>query len=254
MPDKLSTNYAIGDTYHVRGCDFVVATRTYIARGRHAGGWEILLAPLGQMKGRKNAYALRATIRVGQTTKGIEASHATYGADAIGEAIVKATGTQRAVEDRKEAKAEAGRAVLSPPEALAAGKPAIEAGDVLTIKYSNAVRDEVCVGTNWSTGKVAVEARGYASGKRWLPATMVTAVKKGQKALPFALTPGEQATLATTGWVQARRGREFIERSMVVAKTAEDAKKQGTTYDTPDRKVYQDPSTQMFWRDTGCFD
>lgn len=256
--DKLSTNYNINDTYSIRGVDFVVASRRYVSRGRSAGGYEIMFAPLGKLRGTK--YAMRATVKLGQVFPGVQAASKAYDQATLDAAIAEALGTKQAVAEHRTDLVEAGRDVLRPTDAA---KLNIEEGDIVTIQYANGPkRDEKCVGVNLGTGKVAIEVRGAASGKRWLFATQVVASKRGHRALPFALTEAEAAQLEAQGWVQARRGSEFIERSCVVAKSEADARAKGQTYDTPDRKVYQThtsgsegvPATTLYWRDTGCFD
>lgn len=77
------------------------------------------------------------------------------------------------------------------------------------------------------------------------------------KAATVKLSPRELEQIESQGWTQARRGSEFIERSAVFAKTPEDARSKGNDFDVLSNlkgRVYRDPSSGLFWRDTGSFD
>lgn len=129
--------------------------------------------------GRRTAYAMTARVRSGEHHREVVPSPRTYAPEAITAAIAKALGTKTAVEERREAAADRGRdAILPPDRDPRPGEYAIKPGDVVTVRYREGTRrDETCVGVNLATGKVAVACPGAATGKRWLPATQVVAVK-----------------------------------------------------------------------------
>lgn len=101
----------------------------------------------------------------------------------------------------------------------------------------------------------ALGGRGVRGPKdyRYIHPDHIAEVRSPRKACPVTLTPAQSSKLSSEGWVQVRYGTEFVEQSYVVGATRANAQR-GSTYDTNDRIVYQDPTTNLFWRNTGCLD
>jgi hypothetical protein len=174
--------------------------------------------------------------------------------------------TAGAIQERKAERVEKGREAIGDIDWAKSdhykGKAGLVAerfapGDIVAIKYSNATKDEELLEINIATGKIAIKQRYNKTGKRWLPATLVTAVKSQQQALPFSLTAEHMEKMAGAkdgaGFVQFRFGAEFIERSYVVSDTRAGARL-GNNYECASTVVYQDPVSKLFWRATGSFD
>lgn len=253
--------------------DCVIKSMRRVSRGRRAGLVEYELAPL---KSGTKGYAFRC---VGETFFG-EPSRK-YTAEEVAAASAKMEETREKIEERKQERAEKGREAIGQVDwakSHETGKlegTQIKCGDRVLIKYSDCQRWETVGAVNFKTGKIGIEKpedviqaaarraawkqqlglRSAVREYRWLPAQLVLKVEKQQRTLPFKLGRETQGwdDLEKNGWVQLRFGQEFIERSYVVAKTAELAEK-GQTYECAGQVVYQDPETKLFWRDTGSFD
>jgi hypothetical protein len=245
--------YRIGEVVGVRGRgDFAVAEATTTRRGRRLGWQNLLLAPLAaNMRG--SAFAMRACVNPREEASRLFTAPAgRYSPEQIKSAVDGVHATVEKIAERKFERAEAGRAALgfTGDRATLAAYP----GDIVTIRYTDATRDETVADVNIATGKIAIVARHNQSGKRWLPATMIKAVKQPVSPLPVTLSDSERAKLDEAGWVQVRRGTEFIERSYVVARTPIDARKRGTDYECASTAVYHDVERGLYHRSTGSFD
>jgi len=246
----------------VAGATYAVAYGRRIRRGRAAGLLEVTLAPIDSKIGKSgNAYATVIRVRQGQRFQDWEAPIKPITVDKVNAALAKLSETKEGIDKAKEERAEKGRKVMGEVDFTSVrryqeyGCENIKPGDVVTVKYRDCgPRKETVVKLNTATGKVAIKAPQYKSGYRWIHATSITAVSAPERALPVTLSRIHKAEIEANGWWQARIGSEFIERSYVIAKTPEDARNKGTTYDTPSNTVYRDPATGYFWRDTGCFD
>lgn len=231
--------------------DFAVVEVRRIHRGKHAGGSEVFFAPL-DARLRGTAYAIRGRVdRMGGATYIRKASRTTYATKDIQSAMDAAEGKRSEVQEKKEARAEAGREAMGSP--WVAKEQKIHKGDIVRIAWSNGARDEECADVNYATGKIAIVARNNQSGKRWIAATLVREVKSPRRTLPYSLTMNEQMVLRDSGFVQVRRGAEFIERSAVVSPTVEGARK-GVNYECASETVYFDPEAKLYFRETGSFD
>jgi hypothetical protein len=123
---------------------------------------------------------------------------------------------------------------------------------IVTIRYSDVgPRDEECVAVNEATGKVGIKKRDGST--RWVSARLVAGAKYRERPLPYKVSDKAFTKLLESGWAQMRFGREFIERSCVVAFAPADAKL-GNSYDGASQVVYHDPALDIFWRETGSFD
>lgn len=231
----------------VRGVDFVVAEMRRVTKGRHAGCTEVTLAPLGEMRG--SAYAIRGKTDRAGVAPWAQPARKSYTAEQRARAIEATLGKREEIREAKAVVVEAGRKVLVDESWVRS----IYVGDLVTIKYSDAMRVETVAGVNYATGKVAIERSRNQSGKRWLPATLVLEVMSPPRPLQCSLSEREIDKLATDGWVQVRRGAEFIERSYVVAKTREGARK-GIDYECASQQVFFDAKAGVYHRETGSFD
>jgi len=240
----------------------VVASIRYIQRGRRAGMKEYKLAPIEKPKGSTYAYKV-----VGE--RHLKVPRKKYTAKQIKAALGKEDATRTKVNARKEERVERGRNALTD----------ITVGDEVFVRYSNALpRWEKVLVVNYKTGKIGIPnprapqsdeddfwrqvaalTRGRRSRSRgpkphrWIHPDSISGVRSQQKKCPCKITARIKKALASKGWFQVRYGSEFIESSYVVGKTKRDAGK-GSTFDTVDNTIYQDPKSGLYWRDTGCFD
>jgi hypothetical protein len=243
------------------GCDYAVVGVRRITRGRRVGYLKATLAPVGARRPSK-AYAVTVTLRRDEVSSRFSAPSTTYTAAQLRQAIDTCEGTREAIEDRKEKRAEAGREAIGDVDRAAmyanpfaeVGGTNIHPGDRVLIGYSNGPRMETVAKVNWRTGKIAIVASYNQRGVRWLPATLVRRVDCPEQALPCEITPQRQAQLDADGWLQVRFGREFIERSFVIATTREAAAKRGVNYECASSTVYRDPKSGLYHRETGSFD
>ena len=100
--------------------------------------------------------------------------------------------TRASVEQRREARAEAGREALGEVDPDSVRRHAghlrtdkYAPGDKVWVKYTNGRRIETIVEINPATGKVAIASRHNKSGKRWLPATVVGEVVEVRDGVPI---------------------------------------------------------------------
>jgi hypothetical protein len=248
-----------GEIVNVRSHDFIIIGGRRITKGRYVGWIEWTVAP---MEEHRKLYAMKCRQMPREPScPGFSKPRRTWTAAQAAEAKERYYATKEGILERKKAQADRGREAMGDVDVSKSWDRGeiscknIAVGDVVTIEYRGGDRrDETVVKLNLATGKIAIRAPRYKMGYRWLPAWQVKTVKEPERALPTELTERERGTLTTIGWVQARRGREFIERSYVVALTKSEASSKGHDYECATHTVHRCPKTGYFWRDTGSFD
>lgn len=255
--------------------DCVIQSARYIRRGKYAGKREYTLAPI-ERTGKTYAWTVKGEALLG-VPKG------TYTQEQFNEALGQMEGTQQEVQERKQARAERGRAAIGDLDyngsqfwRNAPSGTKISIGDEVLVNYRDGSKWERVAKVNFQSGKVGIErnlrgiesdlamlkAMGAAMGKRfrgpsdvrWIHPDHILKVRQPERKLPCSISDNALEALCDKGWTQLRFSNgEFIVNSYVVAFEREGAKK-GQTYESPDNTVYFDPDLKVYWRNTGCFD
>jgi len=242
----------------------VVAGIRRIQRGRRAGMDEYKLAPID--KPESNTYAYRA-----YGVKFLVKAKGKFTGKQIKVALEREDGTRTEVKEHKEERVERGRKALTDID--------IVKGDEVLVRYSNVPsRWEPVLNVNFKTGKIgipnprAVRDNGFTEvvryamklngtfrqskgprPYRWIHPGNIDAVRSQQKECPCTVTARIKKAIEKKGWYQIKFGSEFIESSYVLADTKKNAA-MGSTFETVDGGIYQDPNSGIYWRNTGCFD
>lgn len=247
--------YKVGDVVNTdqRG-DLVIAEMRRVQKGKNAGKMEYKLAPLEESdRWGTKSYGISG---VG-CERLFKPATKQWTAEQITAAAERYHNIKIDISEAKAAKAEAGRQAIGDIDmattvrARAAAGLNIAPGMIVTVKYKEGARDEVVAEVNPRTGKIGIQKRDGTT--RWLESRHVTAPRCQEKALPFPISDRTMIKLLEVGWAQMKFGREFIERSCVVAFSREGAKK-GQDYECASHVVYRDPKLNIYWRETGSFD
>lgn len=129
----------------------------------------------------------------------------------------------------------------------------INVGDRVLIRHKRGNWEADVARINHANGRISIYSAGTKSGERWLDARHVIKVIQVERSVPVKLSERIMDDLQAQGWAQVQYGREFIERSYVVAFTKALARK-GQSYECASDQVHYDPDTKLFWRETGSFD
>lgn len=215
----------------------VVSQARTITRGRHAGAVEYKVAPLGE---RGHFHVVPGhLVKVSK----YEATDAEV-QEALGE--MERVARKRVVNKQERVRRQ---------RAAQAGLGRINLHDQVLIRGRDGPNwTATVIQVNQSTGKVAISAPGYKSGKRWIPSSVIVEVVQPEAPCPVKLTEMVLDDLQERGVAQVRYGREFIERSYVVAFTKELASERHYNYECASTVVQYDPSLKLYWRSTGSFD
>ncbi len=152
-----------------------------VSRGRQVGQMRFTLAALEHGGFPGDTYSMDV---VG--VRHLLEAKRSFSDAAIEAAIVQVHGTQTEVAIAKESRAKEDRKAQGSPDwnthmrrggLQATDKMAV--GDTVVINYKGDVRrDELLVGINPRTGRIAIEALRNKSGKRWIDASLVVEVRK----------------------------------------------------------------------------
>jgi len=248
--------YNYQDVVCLRGRgDVAIASVRTVKRGRRAGMREYTLASLSPGGFGGKTYAV-VVVGEGNFSEALKK----YTPEQIKAAIARVHGTRQEIQEAREARAEVGRQALG-EQSWVRGKGVVGSkiapGDEVLFEYRGGVRRwETVAKVNFATGKIAIVQRGYKKGYRWLKAHGVKESRSPRKALPSFVTISDRAleALAADGIYQFKFGREFIERSLVVAYSREAAQDARYDYDVGLTVVYFDETLGLYWRETGSFD
>lgn len=219
---------------HVVG---VVSQVRTITKGRRAGALEYRIAPLGEA----GHYHVVPGHLV--TLSKREASE-----DQIDEALGELERVSRKRDVNQRARQTRQREAQS-------GLGRINLGDQVLIRGRDGDNwNGRVVQVNRATGKVAIDAPGNRTGLRWIGSTSIIEVVQEYGDIPVKLTEMVMDDLQERGVAQVRYGREFIERSYVVAFTKELASGRQLDYECASSVVLYDTRYKLYWRSTGSFD
>jgi hypothetical protein len=216
---------------HVVG---VVASGRMITRGRHAGIYTYKVAPLGQ---RGSYYEVLDLI--------LKASNIKPSKEAIAAALGEQASVSRGRRDQKASKDGRQREQL---EALG-----IQGGERILVRCAQGNWMATVKRVNPVNGRVCIMSPGSRYGERWINSSVIIKVVHEERPAPVKMSERIMDDLQDQGWAQVRYGREFIERSYVVAFTP-DLALEGNTYECASKTVNFDPELKLYWRDTGIFD